>query len=1257
MNFFLNFWRKTKNWFSGPRLLFPLMTGAALLWFFIRVIPNPARAAYPCQQAAFPMASAFVLWLVGLKAGLIAWLRRKKTWWKKNRRFVFGGAGLLVAVLLTTWMFVAFAADWVPGEPPNSPMGVARGIHPGRVVWVHDPTVTTFTGSGSYYGSDQYTSVSVAGSMISKTIQKLTDATTDADAWDALFKFYNQNHGRSANGYQAGEKICVKVNCNNYSTAGATHDNKIDATPQMVKALLRQLVNTVGVAQTNITVYDCQRYVTWLHDYCAGEFPDVQFRDKGSVTWMPNMIHFATNAVDSASAGLPDFVVNTTYLINMALLKRHCQVVDPLNWSDGYGQTAITCCMKNNFGTSGSPSGMHTMIRDWRNGMGSYNALVDLNGSKYLEGKTVLYLLDGLFSGTKHNSSVYKWSMAPFNGNYPCSVFGSQDMVAIDSVALDFIRTEMGVMPNADNFLHEAALANNPPSGFVYAPDGTRLPSLGVHEHWNNATSKQYSRNLNPNGTGIELVAVPSSLVGSFGLSVTPASQHIVAGSNAVYSVSYLTTGFANDVTLSVSGLPPGVIPIFVPSTVNTTTTNSTLTILTTGSTPDGSYPLVISGIGGGQTNTTAATLIIGTVTATPGTLFWTRGGADANWSTPENWTNLTTPAIGPPGISNDVVFNNTAFGQTNLDDFNTSINSLWFGLRPPSGGTLGHTIVIQPGKTLNITGTNILTGSSFTTAGYSLLVGTNTSVSGNGNGSSVFAAISGSGTLNINRPDGVVAAAEYINTGNHPLPASSTRAVLDLSGLDNFSANISQLLIGCMANGSSGTLLFAKTNTVTAAGGTETGTADFDIGNNGSNPGDPSYAYLGLTNRINVNVLRAGGQKGYWGLLAFNPAFTGQNPTAVFRGTAGSTSRVGTWLIADLSGASGTANVTCPRGTNDFTGGSVDAMVENLVLGKTGTHAESALSVGTSSNRVSAGTLTFNAGTINVNNLTNGWQVPGDVTDTGIGQINVNGGALTVNNKLVLAAGVSSSYVGGNFDGNNRATNLFYGTTFNATNAFAQGTLNINSGTVRAGDLVAGGGISLVAINNGTLILTNTAGSPGSAIQSFAVNNSTLHLNLNGSAIVTNIIVTNLVANGVNTISIDSAVNVSGPVTFPLIRYNSFTGSVAANFIKGELPAGFTAGLVDNPAQHRIDLVIAASASVVPHIHTAAFSGTGFIVGGSNGLPEGNYYVLVSTNLALPLNQWTPIATNPFDAGGGFNFTNLSGTNASQLFYLLQLP
>jgi hypothetical protein len=89
-------------------------------------------------------------------------------------------------------------------------------------------------------------------------------------------------------------------------------------------------------------------------------------------------------------------------------------------------------------------------------------------------------------------------------------LFASQDGVAVDAVALDFIITEWPDAPDmmySDYYLMESAMANNPPSKTKYDPeqDGTGLPSLGVFEHWNNAQDKKYTRNLKT-GSGIELI-------------------------------------------------------------------------------------------------------------------------------------------------------------------------------------------------------------------------------------------------------------------------------------------------------------------------------------------------------------------------------------------------------------------------------------------------------------------------------------------------------------------------------------------------------------------------------------------------------------------------------------------------------------------------------------------------------------------------------------------------------------------------------
>jgi hypothetical protein len=62
------------------------------------------------------------------------------------------------------------------------------------------------------------------------------------------------------------------------------------------------------------------------------------------------------------------------------------------------------------------------------------------------------------------------------------------------------------------DYLHEMALADSPPSGTFYDPenDGAAMASQGVHEHWNNATDKQYTRYLGT-GSGIELVYLVGS--------------------------------------------------------------------------------------------------------------------------------------------------------------------------------------------------------------------------------------------------------------------------------------------------------------------------------------------------------------------------------------------------------------------------------------------------------------------------------------------------------------------------------------------------------------------------------------------------------------------------------------------------------------------------------------------------------------------------------------------------------------------------
>jgi len=75
------------------------------------------------------------------------------------------------------------------------------------------------------------------------------------------------------------------------------------------------------------------------------------------------------------------------------------------------------------------------------------------------------------------------------------------------------------------------------------------------------------------------------------------------------------------------------------------------------------------------------------------------------------------------------------------------------------------------------------------------------------------------------------------------------------------------------------------------------------------------------------------------------------------------------------------------------------------------------------------------------------------------------------------------------------------------------------------------------------------------------------------------------------------------------------------------------------------------------PGIASLRLSGTNLVLNGINGQAGGTYYVLMSTNLGLPLHQWTPVATNILSASGNFTITvtNTLTPTVPQRFYILE--
>jgi len=222
-------------------------------------------------------------------------------------------------------------------------------------------------------------------------------------------------------------------------------------------------------------------------------------------------------------------MMNADYLLNIPTLKGH-------RWA------GVTFIAKNHFGSNTYDGSwyMHPgLVTNDNHGMRTdynmYRVLVELMGSQYLGQNTLLFCMEGLWSTSYEHQPAQKFRSAPFNDDYCSSLLFSQDPVAIESVGIDILQKEFKVeeiddgmeedradrwtfvhFGAIDDYLHQAASSEWWPEGITYDPDnsGTPIPSLGVHEHWNNEEEMEYSRNLET-GDGIELVKVftfPSSM-------------------------------------------------------------------------------------------------------------------------------------------------------------------------------------------------------------------------------------------------------------------------------------------------------------------------------------------------------------------------------------------------------------------------------------------------------------------------------------------------------------------------------------------------------------------------------------------------------------------------------------------------------------------------------------------------------------------------------------------------------------------------
>jgi autotransporter-associated beta strand protein len=215
------------------------------------------------------------------------------------------------------------------------------------------------------------------------------------------------------------------------------------------------------------------------------------------------------------------------------------------------------------------------------------------------------------------------------------------------------------------------------------------------------------------------------------------------------------------------------------------------------------------------------------------------------------------------------------------------------------------------------------------------------------------------------------------------------------------------------------------------------------------------------------------------------------------------------------------------------------------------------------------------------------------------------------------------------------------------------KGATYVNGGTLALG---GSGNINTstnVAVNSATLNLSGQTAPAGNNAQ-FSLTNATLMLGIPTTTTINETATTLNLGGTTNRINITSLpLTNSSPQIFHLIKYTTLVGNF--NLGLSSLPQSF-AGYVTNE-NNFVDLSVVASPSSQPVIAAATMNGGNFVFSGSNGVAGWPYWVLTSTNLTVPMTNWSLISTGYFDPYGNFVFTNPVSAEAPQNFYLLELP
>jgi autotransporter-associated beta strand protein len=333
---------------------------------------------------------------------------------------------------------------------------------------------------------------------------------------------------------------------------------------------------------------------------------------------------------------------------------------------------------------------------------------------------------------------------------------------------------------------------------------------------------------------------------------------------------------------------------------------------------------------------------------------------------------------------------------------------------------------------------------------------------------------------------------------------------------------------------------------------------------------------------------------------LSFYNASTAWNKVFVLYGD-GVTATVTNW-----SGANVMAGPVQLNGNCVFVGGGTSLALSNAVSG-TGTLTKNgAYGLILAGTNTYSGNTIVNAGTLALTGMSSIASSP--VINVGTGAT-LDASSLT-SGSLVLAGGQTLKG-GGTVKGN---VNVGSGAILSPAGSFSKLTFS-NALTLGAG--------SMTTLELGKAPLTNDAVA--------VVGN----LTYGGTLVVTNL----------------SASSLAAGDSFKLFSAANYSGAFAE--IVPAIPAISLAWNTNNLSSGILSVVTAPTQS--PTIATVTLSGSSLMFRGGGGVPGWPYFVLASTNLSLPLTNWSIVSSNAFDANGNFSFTNPAGDSAPQQYFLLK--